>query len=74
MSTETDIPIPPEAVEAARKAFADAGTADDDLDPIEAAITAALRAWPGMFGTELEDYTGVYRKIILPLPREKRDG
>lgn len=38
-----------------------------------AAIRAALNAWPGVFGTELEDHTGVYRRIILPLPREPRD-
>ena len=36
--------IPDEVVEAARIAFANAGTADDAIDPIRAAIAAAIRA------------------------------
>ena len=58
--------IPPDAMYAAWKAMNAGMTLND-------AIAAALNAWPGMFGTELEDYTGVYRKIILPLPQEPSD-
>lgn len=40
------------------------------MEQERAACLAMLKNWPGMFGTELEDCTGVYRKIILPLPKE----
>lgn len=43
-----NITIPPEALEKARTAFANAGTADDAVDPIHAACLAMLKAWPGM--------------------------
>lgn len=44
----TDITIPKEAIEAGRRAFANAGTADDDRDPFAEACLAMLRAWPGV--------------------------
>jgi len=67
----TNITIPPEAVRAAKVAWADNGgpTSDDDM---AAAIRAALAAWPGM-STRLADTVNVeprVRQIILPLPQE----
>jgi hypothetical protein len=60
----TDITIPPEALEAARTAFANAGTADDAVDPIHAACLAMLKAWPGA----MPKLDGRY--YLLPLPQE----
>lgn len=61
--------VPPGLALIARKAWAE-GVGPTNDDDWNAAIAAAVNAWPGMFGTELEDHTGVYRRIILPLPRE----
>ena len=65
----TDITIPPEALEAARTAFANAGTADDAVDPIHAACQAMLKAWPGM---EIETVFVEKEYLILPLPKERQ--
>jgi hypothetical protein len=56
-----DITMPPEAVEAARKAFTEAMLTVPQPDPITAACRAMLNAWPG-FGIDACD------NIILPLP------
>ena len=63
-----DITIPPEALEAARTAFANAGTADDAVDPIHAACLAMLNAWPGMVNGST--WQTRRRDIILPLDTE----
>lgn len=60
--------VPMEVFDAFQKAWSHQST----LSTREC-LAIAINAWPGMFGTELEDYTGVYRKIVLPLPREKQD-
>ena len=73
----TNIPIPPEAVEAAAQKLAFElgyvwGSSAVDWDAFRGAATAALRAalkaWPGMFRTEMEEAAGVRRRVILPLP------
>lgn len=65
------IPIPPEALEAARLAVAKAII--EDKDGIEAAIRAALNAWPMRQVRAWDDVQGVGVFIILPLPHEARD-
>ncbi len=64
----TDITIPPEALEATRTAFANAGTADDAVDPIHVACLAMLKAWPGL--RHAVERNGSYPVAILPLPQE----
>lgn len=64
--------VPDEVMLAARDAYM-RGDAHISAN-MRRAIAAAINAWPGVFGTELEDHTGVYRKIILPLPRENPDA
>lgn len=56
----------------ARKAWAEGAgpTNDDDWN---AAIAAALNAWPGAFRNDMEEAAGVRRRIILPLPQDTRD-
>ena len=63
-----DIVIPPEALLAARQAFVNAGTSDDDRDPFAEACLAMLRAWPGANWDEAHTIG-----IILPLPQEASD-
>lgn len=80
------ITIPPEALEAAAMADFEAWRKYhhrtetwDDLLPEEqesyrvaarAACLAMLEAWPGMGTVATEDHTGIWPKIILPLPQE----
>jgi hypothetical protein len=42
-------------------------------DVARTALASGLAAWKGAFYDELEDATGVYRKLILPL-KETPDG
>jgi hypothetical protein len=44
--------------------------AEVDVGTMRIALAAALNAWPNWYGTWDEDATGVYRTIILPLPKE----
>ena len=63
-----NITIPAEALEAGRKAFANAGTAEDHRDPFAEACIAMLKSWPMML-----DSWSVFeeeRQIILPLTQE----
>ena len=66
------INIPPEALEAGRKAFANAGTAEDDRDPFAEACLAMLKAWPRM-DTGPNIYGRQNAIIHLPLPTENPD-
>ncbi|MCF8472907.1 MAG: hypothetical protein K9G27_08970 [Sphingomonadaceae bacterium] len=70
MADLTDITIPPEALEAARTAFANAGTADDAVDPIRTACLAMLEAWPGMERIYRSE-DGKLFTIIFPLPQKE---
>jgi hypothetical protein len=63
----TDITIPPEAVEAARRAFTEALLSEPLEDPIATALRAGIAAWPGMWHIRAVDFEG---KVILPLPTE----
>ena len=74
----TDITIPEEALKAGRKAFANAGTAEDDRDPFAEACLAMLRAWETdkhrmIVGTALDEVGGTYPAIILPLTENAND-
>ena len=60
----TDISIPPEVRHAARAVIGD----HVPSDTVDRALRAALKAWPGMFRTEMEEAAGVRRRVILPLP------
>ena len=75
----TDINIPPEVVEAANEAFTNAMLSVPQPDPMEAALIAGLKAWPGM-QTDCErrvseKWIGVreFPVIILPLHHEAGD-
>lgn len=76
------ITIPPEAVKAAFKSFT-TDLRDTWREELEAAIRAALKAWPGMYVPEVEKRPLIPTKptyrattielpaIILPLPQEE---
>lgn len=77
-----DITIPPEAVEAAARAYAIANEGHDEwwhlrAERITTALRAGIAAWPGMctclgdeeYPRKLEPHDA----IILPLPTETRD-
>ena len=68
----TDIIIPPEAVRAAKIAWANNGgpTSDDDM---AASIAAAINAWPGARAARNGSSVSLSPHIILPLPQEARD-
>jgi hypothetical protein len=73
----TDITIPPEALDAARTAFANAGTADDAIDPIHAACLAMLKSWPGMTTKQPNEHVALFHSdpaIILPLTEPTKGG
>lgn len=64
----SDITIPPEVVEAADAAFRNYEDYDH-AGAIRAAITAALKAWPGSYTDDEIMYGKVIGKtIFLPLP------
>ena len=67
----TDITIPPEAVEAARRAFTEALLSEPLEDPIATALRAGIAAWPGMFYHPARPDEEAC--IFLPLPQEPRD-
>ena len=66
----TEITIPREALEAGRKAFANAGTAEDDRDPFAEACLAMLKEWPGAFQTTTQINRDATEVLILPLTQE----
>ena len=70
----TDITIPPGAELAALRAYVKEAEANGKLGAcLRAACLAMIRNWEGMFETSTEDHSGIYRKIILPLPQEKQN-
>ena len=71
----TDIHIPPEALEAAAKAIGEetyVGNKNTLIDAATAAITAALRAWPGM-DTRPNIYGRQDAIMTLPFPEKQDD-
>lgn len=69
--TMTDITIPPEALEAAEKAFTDEMLSGEPKpDPVRAACLAMLKAWPGAQDSGLSMGKHSTRIYILPLPKE----
>lgn len=70
----TDITIPPEAIEAAKKIACQMYSTGRHPDQIaRAACLAMLKAWPGMEHDPGALVAETYRdpgKIILPLPQE----
>ena len=71
----TDITIPPEAVEAAARAYAIANEGHDEwwhlrAERITAALRAGIAAWPGMHTGWQCIGCGDDAQIILPLPQE----
>lgn len=83
----SEITIPPEAIEAAARAYAVANDTPELWWPLyeeksRAAIRAALAAWPGMeqrtSGHHPRGIGGpgevVTRRIILPLPQESTNA
>lgn len=64
----TDITIPPEALEAGRKAFANAGAAEDGRDPFAEACLAMLKAWPGTCHAHNENGVNVEWATWYALP------
>jgi imidazolonepropionase-like amidohydrolase len=67
----TDIPIPPEVVEAAERTYRTVPLHTSHADAIRAAIAAALNAWKGMYRNEA---LPEYDELILPLPQEPGNG
>lgn len=67
----TKITIPPQALEAGRKAFTEAMLTVPQPDPIRAAFEAIVGAWPGVWTGPME--LGEGNMLILPLPTEPRD-
>lgn len=66
----TDIPIPPEVVEALRKRITDSVIHISTAEAT-AALRAALAAWPGMI--EAHHPRDNQHALILPLPQESSD-
>ena len=68
-----EITIPPEALEAAKKAYADAILNGKNCDVIEAACLAMLKAWPG--ATTHEPHSSGHgpmpEQLRLPLPQKE---
>lgn len=46
---------------------------EDYLNGMQAAIAAAINAWPGAFRNDMEEAAGVRRRIILPLTEPGND-
>jgi hypothetical protein len=65
----TDITIPPEAVEAARRAFTEAMLSVPQEDPIASALRAGIAAWPNIERAKWSD-----RTFILPFPKENTNA
>jgi hypothetical protein len=68
-----DITMPPEAVEAARKAFTEAMLTVPQPDPITAACRAMLNAWPAWAISPYAPVEIGKDYIILPLPPKNGD-
>ena len=73
----TNITIPPEAHDAACYAYADVIMGKVEGHPLDAAILAALKAWPGIEPHKVltvrdngEGYDLKQTGLILPLPTE----
>ena len=62
------ITIPPEAVEAARRAFTEAMLSVPQEDPIATALRAGIAAWPG--SEPLRRKNGQGKGVFLPFPKE----
>ena len=72
----TDITIPPEALEAAARAYAVANDTPELWwrlyeEKVRAACIAMLRSWPGITGVLESEISPAV--IILPLPKEASD-
>ena len=70
----TDITIPPEAVEAARRAFTQALLSVPLEDPIATALRAGIAAWPGMAPHGYYTADGPRDALILPMPTENTNA
>jgi hypothetical protein len=77
----TDITIPPAALEAGVKAFAEAEDNDytSRAEDLAAAFLAMLQAWPRALEQQFYELTADGRRltfpvIILPLPQEASDA
>lgn len=67
----SDITIPPEAVEAARRAFTEAMLSVPQEDPIATALRAGIAAWPGAWTARSPAWD---QRLILPLPQESSNA
>jgi hypothetical protein len=68
------ITIPHEAIEAAKRAYANC---EDDANCIEAACLAMLKNWPGIASKQSNEHVALVHSnpaIILPLTQEPSDG
>ena len=67
-----DITIPPAALEAGVRAFAEAeeNAYTTHAEDLRAAFLAIVEAWPGMVRYPLMDIDCTPPKIVLPLPQE----
>lgn len=65
------ITIPPESMEAAARAYSDAAAYGSTENAWNAALVAAIAAWPGADKYQNEEMEKPW--LILPLQQEKRD-